>query len=187
MGQFIRILYPPIVACVRISILLFMRRLSPPPSVHFFTLSSIILNGLVAIICICLLNSGWRGQSKSAEDEVELEVRNRDQEVQRWREEQPRTRRTHGTEPLYGYPGYPRSLTETKAGHGAVSLVTHSPPTQEQQQRRESEHSNQKRENTNSVTNLVLQPEQQQRRRRRCRYRCCARDGTSVRDTTHAQ
>jgi hypothetical protein len=60
---------------------------------------------------------------------VEQEVRNRDQEVQRWREEQPRTRRTHSTEPLYGYPGYPRSLMETKAGHGAVSLVTQSTNT----------------------------------------------------------
>lgn len=302
MGQFVRILYPPIVACVRISILLFMRRLSPSPSVHFFTLSLIILNGLVAIICICLLlfnctpviaffimpidrpsnticlvselqteeaipilnacldfvvwlvpaimlarvhflnwkkkvahiallglgllacipsvlriplmpgmidditwkgiplniwtvaevsigiiaasvpalwplvtravkkagmswGSKWWGQSKSAKGEVELEVRDWDQEAQRWREEQPR--RTHSTEPLYGYPGYPRSLMETKAGHSAVSLVTPGPPTQEQQQRRESEHSehsDQKRESTNSVANLVPQPEQQERR-----------------------
>ncbi|KAF8243867.1 hypothetical protein K440DRAFT_520230, partial [Wilcoxina mikolae CBS 423.85] len=54
-GTVTRVLYLPTVACVRVSILLFMRRLSPHVAMQVGTAILIFVNIAVAVICACLL------------------------------------------------------------------------------------------------------------------------------------
>ena len=58
MGQMRRVLYLPTVAFVRISILLFMRRLSPSRPVQWSTVSLIVWNIVISTIAVCLLAFG---------------------------------------------------------------------------------------------------------------------------------
>ena len=58
LGSMRRVLYLPTVALVRVSILLFMHRLSPSRLIRWGAITLIVLNAIITIIAVCLLVFG---------------------------------------------------------------------------------------------------------------------------------